>query len=101
MNPDDLREQLAKLHEELSAVQEIGPRSVRLLSEIMSDIKRLTEPEVRISLPERLEKIAVQFEAQHPTLAESSRRLVCLGMIFSNIPCKSRSTCSMPTPAAL
>jgi hypothetical protein len=30
------------------------------------------------SLPDRLEKIAVQFEADHPTLAASSRRLVDL-----------------------
>ena len=30
------------------------------------------------SLTERLEKVAVQFEADHPTLAASSRRLVDL-----------------------
>jgi hypothetical protein len=30
------------------------------------------------SLPERLERIAVQFEVDHPTLAASSRRLVDL-----------------------
>jgi hypothetical protein len=33
---------------------------------------------VNPSLPERLEKIAVQFEVDHPTLAVSSRRLIDL-----------------------
>jgi hypothetical protein len=30
------------------------------------------------SLPDRLERLAVQFEADHPTLAASSRRLIDL-----------------------
>jgi hypothetical protein len=30
------------------------------------------------SLPDRLEKVAVQFEAEHPTLAASARRLIDL-----------------------
>jgi hypothetical protein len=30
------------------------------------------------SLPERLERVAVQFEALHPTLAASARRLIDL-----------------------
>ena len=34
----------------------------------------------RRSLPERLEKIAVQFEVDHPTLAASSRRLIDLSV---------------------
>lgn len=88
MDPNVLREQLTKLHEELGMVKRIDPRSAQLLGEIMGDIKRLTEqsPETpassvpsvasRQSLPDRLEAIAVQFEAQHPTLAASSRRLV-------------------------
>ncbi len=94
MNPDDLRDQLAKLHEELGAAQQVDPRSAQLLTEIMSDIRRLTEnsPILRgsgaasgkapsdapLSLPDRLERIAIDFEAQHPTLAASSRRLVDL-----------------------
>jgi hypothetical protein len=89
MDPNILREQLMKLHEELGTAKRIDPRSAQLLGEIMEDIKRLTEqsPEApssvpavasRLSLPDRLEAIAVQFEAQHPTLAASSRRLVNL-----------------------
>lgn len=86
MDPNVLREQLSKLHEELSLVKSVDGRSSQLLGEILQDIKRLVEkpaeaslPDPRPhSLPDRLEKIAVQFEADHPTLAASSRRLVDL-----------------------
>jgi len=87
MDPDVLRDQLMKLHEELGVVRRVDPRSQQLLGEIMEDIKRLTEQSgdalaaptpAHPSLPDRLEKIAVQFEVDHPTLAASSRRLVDL-----------------------
>ena len=94
MDTDALREQLMKLHAELGAARRIDPRSQQLLGEIMEDIKRLMDQDltaskaagahsqgqsgVAPSLPGRLEKIAVQFEADHPTLAASSRRLVDL-----------------------
>ena len=94
MDPTALRDQLTKLHEELGNTQFVDPRSAQLLTELMQDIKRLTErppglvetqaaaaPTISTaepSLPDRLELIAVQFEADHPTLAASSRRLVDL-----------------------
>jgi hypothetical protein len=88
MDPDLLREQLEKLHEELGMAQRVDPRSSQLLGDIMGDIKRLLQqtpdaditaaPAAPPSLPDRLEKIAVQFEADHPTLASSSRRLIDL-----------------------
>jgi hypothetical protein len=94
MDTDALREQLMKLHQALGAARRIDPRSQQLLGEIMEDIKRLMDQDltaseaagthsrgqsaVAPSLPGRLEKIAVQFEADHPTLAASSRRLVDL-----------------------
>ena len=86
MDPNVLREQLSKLHEELGAAQRVDPQSNQLLGEIMEDIKRLMQqpadaaaaPAAPQSLPNRLETIAVQFEADHPTLAASSRRLVDL-----------------------
>jgi len=37
-----------------------------------------TGPQTAPSLPDRLEKVAVLFEVDHPTLAASSRRLVDL-----------------------
>ena len=85
MDPEALNEQIRKLHEELANVRRLEPRSSQLLGEIMMDIKRLTDaPTVApasasaASLPNRLEEIAVRFEADHPTLAASSRRLVDL-----------------------
>jgi hypothetical protein len=107
MDPDHLREQLAKLHEELCKVRRVDPRSNQLLGELMQDIKRLMEAPASTapasaaqaaaapsaaapsppgeltastdtSLSDRLEKIAVQFEVDHPTLAASARRLVDL-----------------------
>jgi hypothetical protein len=94
MDTDALRDQLMKLHEELGVARRIDPRSHQLLGEIMEDIKRLMDQDLTApdaagtalpvqsaaapSLPDRLEKIAVQFEADHPTLAASSRRLVDL-----------------------
>jgi hypothetical protein len=82
MDPETLRERLIKLHEELELVGSVDPRSHDLLGQLMQDIKRLTDrgsaPAMDASLPDRLERIAVQFEADHPTLAASSRRLVDL-----------------------
>jgi Domain of unknown function (DUF4404) len=85
MDPEALNEQIRKLHEELANVRRLEPRSSQLLGEIMMDIKRLTDAPPAspgapnsASLPDRLEEIAVQFEADHPTLAASSRRLVDL-----------------------
>lgn len=86
MDPNALRDQLTKLHEELGQVRHVDPGSSQLLGELMADIKRLMAeapapaavPEQQASLPDRLEKIAVQFEVDHPTLAASSRRLVDL-----------------------
>jgi hypothetical protein len=101
MDTNALREHLTTLHRELGAVREVDPRSSQLLGEIMDDIKRLLERSSAAgtatpvpsppaatasgagshngtSLADRLEKIAVQFEADHPTLAASARRLVDL-----------------------
>ena len=87
MDSDALRDQILKLHEELKVATRVDPRSKQLLGEITADIKRLMDqpadeltsvPAVSPSLPDRLERIAVQFEADHPTLAASSRRLVDL-----------------------
>jgi hypothetical protein len=92
MDPKALRDQLAKLHEELGRTRQVDPRSNELLAEIQKDIQRLLERDRSggaagasgggvsgsASLPDRLEQVAVQFEADHPTLAASSRRLIDL-----------------------
>ncbi|HMK87732.1 MAG TPA: DUF4404 family protein [Steroidobacteraceae bacterium] len=90
MDPKLLRDQLAQLHEELVNVRDVDPASTELLAEVLEDIQRLLKrgssaavpgraaPGGAIPLSERLEKIAVQFEVAHPTLAASSRRLIDL-----------------------
>ena len=101
MEKDSLHALAAKLHAELSEALRADPKSRESLSEMMSDINRLIDhgstdrgltdkgadapasaTDARVSaqrsLPDRLEGIAVQFEAAHPTLAASARRLVDL-----------------------
>jgi hypothetical protein len=85
MDKKSLRERLAKLHAELSDAHRGDPEAHRSLGEILPDIKRLAEQpdtlvlgEADSSLPQRLERVAVQFEAEHPALAGSVRRIVDL-----------------------
>jgi hypothetical protein len=97
MDPNLLSDHLKQLHEELSTARRANPDSHEELSGLQDDIKRLmerssdpaAEPEAlsaagvptdedASTLPDRLERIAVQFEVDHPTLAASSRRLVDL-----------------------
>jgi hypothetical protein len=82
MDTDLLREQLTKLHHELDLARRVDPRSAELLLEIESEIQRLLANEELLAtpptLPDRLEKMAVDFEVRHPTLSLSARRLVDL-----------------------
>jgi hypothetical protein len=101
MEKDSLHALAAKLHAELSEALRADPKSRESLGDMMRDINRLIDnppaappakaatpaapaaappaaPPLDRSLPDRLEKIAVQFEAHHPTLAASARRLVDL-----------------------
>ena len=84
MDKNSLHDLVAKLHAELSDALRADPKARESMSDMMQDINRLidkpaTPPVARHgSLAERLERIAVQFEADHPTLAASARRLVDL-----------------------
>lgn len=81
MDSDALTDHLAKLHEELKNVSALDPRSNQLLAEIQKDIQRLLQAPASEAPPTftgRLENVAAQFEADHPTLAASSRRLIDL-----------------------
>ncbi len=83
MDNDSLRERLAQLHAELSDAHRGDPQAHRPLGEILPEIKRLAEQPGTLgasdaSLPQRLEQVAVQFEADHPALAGSVRRIVDL-----------------------
>jgi hypothetical protein len=84
MDQDSLRDLVAKLHAQMSDALRADPKSRERLSDMMQDINRLIDAPaespsaVQSSLPDRLERIAVQFEADHPTLAASARRLIDL-----------------------
>jgi uncharacterized membrane protein YccC len=84
MDEKSLRDLAAQLHGELSEALRQDPKSRERLSDMMKDINRLIDKPTDLpssphgSLPERLERVAVQFEADHPTLAASARRLVDL-----------------------
>jgi hypothetical protein len=84
MDKNSLRDLVAKLHAELTEALGADPKSRQRLRDLMRDINRLVERPADSpapghgSLPDRLERIAVQFEADHPTLAASARRLVDL-----------------------
>jgi Domain of unknown function (DUF4404) len=84
MDNNSLRDLVAKLHAELTEALRADPKSRESLGEMMRDINRLIDkpadspPSAHGSLPDRLERMAVQFEAAHPTLAASARRLVDL-----------------------
>lgn len=84
MDQKSLRERLAKLHAELTSAHQQNPATRQSLGEILPDVKRMVdqpvapEPSADKTLSERLERVAVQFEAEHPTLAASARRLIDL-----------------------
>ena len=84
MDQKTLRERLAKLHDELTHAQRENPAARPSLDEILPDIKRVVaqspgaDSAASASLPDRLERLAVQFEAEHPRLADSARRLIDL-----------------------
>ena len=69
------------LHADLTEAQKENPAARKSLDEILPEVKRLVDqtadaPAQDRSLPERLEGVAVRFEAEHPTLAASVRQLV-------------------------
>ena len=84
MDRDQLRDHLARLRAELTRAHQAAPESKQSLTDAMQDVHSLIDQPKDAavagdaSLPERLENIAVQFEANHPTLAASARRLIDL-----------------------
>ena len=84
MDKKSLHDLLAQLHAELSDALRADPKSRESLGDMMRDINRLidkpADPPISQhgSLAERLERVAVQFEADHPTLAASARQLIDL-----------------------
>ncbi len=84
MDPITLRERLARLHDELANAHRENPAARQSLDEILPQVKNLVDQpgadasSADKSLPQRLEGVAVQFEAEHPKLAASARSLIQL-----------------------
>ncbi len=84
MNQESLRELLARVHERLSqAGGTVDQESRELLGTLMRDIERtLSANDTRSTTHSadanapRLESLAVQFEAEHPSLAETLRQII-------------------------
>jgi len=86
MTEESLRELLARLRERLRASGSLDAESRKLLTNAMRDIERtLGEGAGTVERAEtlaatehapRLEALAVQFEAEHPTLAETLREVI-------------------------
>jgi hypothetical protein len=83
INPD-LRTQLSALHSELARTSSVDPQSRELLVNLLGDITRLLgEPALASAeadddrpVHDRLDHLAVQFEAEHPALGTAIRRVV-------------------------
>jgi hypothetical protein len=87
MDPNELRQELAKLRTDLATADRVDPESRELLGQIMRDITRLTESPSPARVPagrsadrltDKLELAAVRFEADHPSVAATARRLIDL-----------------------
>ena len=77
----DLRERLETLHSELGRTDSVDPDSRQLLITLLSDITRVLQRSgsneaEQHSLAERLDELAVQFEAEHPSLGTAVRQVV-------------------------
>jgi len=67
---ESLRELLSRVHERLATSSDkVDAESRKLLVEVMDDIERA------LGKKQRLETLAVQFEADHPGLAQTLRQL--------------------------
>jgi hypothetical protein len=78
----ELRERLGSLHTELARTSAVDPQSRELLITLLGDITRLLGPassadvDAQRTVAERLDELAVQFEAEHPALGTAIRQVV-------------------------
>ena len=76
----DLRKQLEALHGELARTKTVDRDSQQLLITVLDDISRLLESQPALSpeqsMTDRLDEMAVRFEAEHPALGTAIRRVV-------------------------
>jgi hypothetical protein len=77
---ESLQTLLGKVHERLSEADSVDTGSREMLTQVMRDIEKALGhgAGARQANTSRLETLAVRFEADHPALAASLRRLVDL-----------------------
>ncbi|HEU4600605.1 MAG TPA: DUF4404 family protein [Steroidobacteraceae bacterium] len=80
MNTDQ-RLQLAQAQAALRQMQSVSPEERELLISMLADITRLLgqpgeDESANQSLIDRLDELAVHFEAEHPSLGAALRRVV-------------------------
>ncbi|MBG57570.1 MAG: DUF4404 domain-containing protein [Porticoccus sp.] len=78
---DDLRDQLATLHNELEKAKTLDPEDRDMLGHLMSDMIRIAQGDLEKephheSLREQLERKAGDFDLDHPRLAGVVRQLL-------------------------
>jgi predicted component of type VI protein secretion system len=80
LEKQQLRAQLASLHQALADADSVGPEARELLQAVMRDIQRLLDVEERQEEPEglvdRLREAVEDFEESHPTLSEAAGRVI-------------------------
>ena len=81
MNNEELREQLARLHGELSQTETVDAHQRELLKTLENDIQELlnreqNQPHHYSTLGERLNEAVVQLEASHPKITLLMRRAI-------------------------
>jgi hypothetical protein len=85
--PNSLEQSLAELHAKLAAAPRLDEGSRKLLHDVLRDVERLlrepSEPRESRQTPahgatHRLETLAVDFDADHPSLAASLREFIDL-----------------------
>jgi hypothetical protein len=78
MNSEDLHRTLERLRSELRRAPSLDEESRRLLQDLARDAERLPRNPTPAthSWGERIEELAVRFEAEHPTLGASLRELM-------------------------
>jgi hypothetical protein len=87
-SPDQLQRSLSQLHDVLVRTPRVDASSKQLLREVLGDIERLLSndavaaaaagPVEAARSQSRLEALAVEFEAEHPSLSASLREFIDL-----------------------
>ena len=76
MNDSDLRNLLTQLHARLENASSLGEDERRLLTTVLADIEQLLARSSAAPADRSgMESLAVKFEADHPALAETLRRV--------------------------